>query len=674
MKKKPDNKQKIVHKKDYIKLLPVALILAIVPLIVFMKKITLTEAIAKLWKGSTVEADFFVYYKMVWFIALTCISVIFILYYIATKKIKLTFQKIFIPLSIYIFFVFLSSSFSGYHSVALMGFPERYEGFFTILCYVLVCFIVSQLVTSDFDFKYLLSFLAFSVIVLSILGITQFFGFDFLQTSFGKHLILPSANENLAASLDFKFPEQYIYSTLYNPNYVGGYFAMILPVSLIIFLSLHKVQYKIIAGIFCILSFINLLGSLSSTGWISAIVAAIALLLLMRKDLKRNLVPLIAIFLCFGATAFFMNYTSQGKIFGELKVSDNFNIENIKTKVFALINLDDSNTTVSNSIVKQAAQNMDTNKSELQKLDFQPTVLKSNLTGNVQSMDLSSSTSPTLVNVSTDSPVPTEIKDIKIDKDSLILYTTETDTLIIKFDPVSSELSFLDNNDKSLDISTNETSDKYEISFSDSRFKDIKILTQSSKVSVQAPNTSFNLIITKDGFKFITPSGRITDIVTADSFGFKGRETWGSYRGYIWSRSVPMLKDTFLLGHGPDTYAIYFPQNDYVAKMNYTGNIYLFVDKPHNLYLQIALNSGILSLIAFLIFMAWYCIASLKLYLKKNNNEYFIPGVTCFVVVISFLVSSIANDSTVSVSPLFWILLGTGIAFNRLYAKKLATV
>lgn len=167
---------------DYFKLLPIGLILAIIPLIVFFKKIKLDATSAKIWKGSTEEVDFFSFYKMACFIALTCIVVLFFCIYIFTKKVKLTLPRIFIPLGIYITFVFLSSSFSEYHQQAFFGFPDRYEGFFTIFCYVAICFISATLVTSKFDIKYLACFLAFSVLVLSIIGITQFFGYDFFQS------------------------------------------------------------------------------------------------------------------------------------------------------------------------------------------------------------------------------------------------------------------------------------------------------------------------------------------------------------------------------------------------------------------------------------------------------------------------------------------------------------
>lgn len=643
-------KKVIKETRDYLKLLPIGLILAIIPIIVFMKKTKLDKAFAKVWRGATEELDFFSYYKMTWFIVLTCIAVLFFFVYISTKKVKLTFPKIFIPLGIYIILAFFSSSFSQYHEQAFFGFPDRFEGFFTILCYVATCFICSILISSAFDIRYLSYFLAFSVLLMSVIGITQFFGFDFFQTDFGKKLILPKASEGLAGSLDFRFPKQYIYSTLFNPNYVGGFFAQILSICIVIYIAANKPKYKIISGVFCILSFINLLGSLSSTGMISMIASGLVILVFMRKNLLKNTIPLLALLLCIIATALFMNYSSGGKVFTEFKITSSLNYSNIKDKFIALTTPKSDESNMSN------------------------TLMLVDVKSDAGSIDESSSGTNNLIALNTSVPSASSsgnITDIKIHKNKLYLYFSETDALIINYDPGTSKLTFMDNNNKTVEISATTEDGKTIVTCKDVRFSSIKISTNNTVVFIEAPNTTFSVVNSPEGFKIVTPAGNVTDIIKAESFGFQGRENWGSNRGYIWSRSIPMIKDTIILGHGPDTFEMYFPQNDYVAKMKYMEGIYTVVDKPHNLYLQIAINTGVISLIAFLVFVAWYFLHSLKLYFKGVFNEYFTAGVACLAAVASFLVSSLANDSTISVSLTFWVVLGVGIACNRLYTKSL---
>jgi hypothetical protein len=115
-----------------------------------------------------------------------------------------------------------------------------------------------------------------------------------------------------------------------------------------------------------------------------------------------------------------------------------------------------------------------------------------------------------------------------------------------------------------------------------------------------------------------------------------------------------------------------FPQNDFNSKLKYFNTPYIMVDKPHNIYLQIAINTGVISLIAFLVFVIWFIINALRLYIKpKAINTYYIAGVSCVTAVVGFLVAGLANDSIIGVSAVFWILLGLGIACNRLYSKSI---
>lgn len=141
----------------------------------------------------------------------------------------------------------------------------------------------------------------------------------------------------------------------------------------------------------------------------------------------------------------------------------------------------------------------------------------------------------------------------------------------------------------------------------------------------------------------------------------------GSGRGYIWSRSIPLLRDTWFLGHGPDTYAMYFPQQDAVGKLMYLGSTHKIVDKPHNIYLQQAINTGIISLLALLVLWGGYLLQSLIIYWQSDFKDWKArAGVAIMAAVAAYLVTGFFNDSVISVAPVFWILLGTGISLNRL--------
>jgi hypothetical protein len=160
-------------------------------------------------------------------------------------------------------------------------------------------------------------------------------------------------------------------------------------------------------------------------------------------------------------------------------------------------------------------------------------------------------------------------------------------------------------------------------------------------------------------------------LVEAESIGFEGYERLGSSRGYIWSRTLPLLKETILIGHGPDTYAMYFPQDDVIGKLKFFSTPRIIVDKPHNMYLQTAINTGILSLFA--LFWLWgnYLYSSLILYFKSDlNNWKERLGISLMGSVTAYLIAGFFNDSVISVAPVFWIILGLGISLNILVDKE----
>lgn len=138
-----------------------------------------------------------------------------------------------------------------------------------------------------------------------------------------------------------------------------------------------------------------------------------------------------------------------------------------------------------------------------------------------------------------------------------------------------------------------------------------------------------------------------------------------SRRGYIWDRTIPLLKDNILLGTGPDTYTMAFPQRDYVGFVNYHYFSQLMT-KPHNMYLQTAVQTGVLSLIAFLVFYGMYFVSSFCLYIKgRFNSLYAQVGVAIFIGSMAYMVTGLTNDSSITTAPIFWTLMGVGIAVNH---------
>ncbi len=254
----------------------------------------------------------------------------------------------------------------------------------------------------------------------------------------------------------------------------------------------------------------------------------------------------------------------------------------------------------------------------------------------------------------------------------------EDNTASIVFDTYSltiisdnGQISFLDENNQILDVefidntfrANKEPYNKH--TFELQRLNNHPVLR--SIISTNKGKHEVRFVIDDNNeIKVLGYSLEYLDDIKASYVGFEGRESMASNRGYIWSRTIPMLKDTLLVGHGPDTYALHFPNNDYVGKMKGL-NISTLVDKPHNIYLQIAINTGVLSLLAYLVIFFMYFVSCLKVYYKRTeyNNFIEVVGLAIFLSILIYLFTGISNDSLISIAPIFWILLGLGFMVNN---------
>ncbi len=178
---------------------------------------------------------------------------------------------------------------------------------------------------------------------------------------------------------------------------------------------------------------------------------------------------------------------------------------------------------------------------------------------------------------------------------------------------------------------------------------------------------------TDDGtYYHITNSGQLakeTAETASEGYLFNRVPKFMSGRGYIWSRCIPMLKETLLIGYGPDSFASAFPNEDYVAAFR-GGFVNTFITKPHNMYLQMAIQTGLPSLLAFLVFYLSYFVKSIKLYLQASFKEKeTCVGFGIFLGTIGYMVIGIVNDSNLTVAPFFWCMLGIGWAMNQSIEK-----
>lgn len=144
----------------------------------------------------------------------------------------------------------------------------------------------------------------------------------------------------------------------------------------------------------------------------------------------------------------------------------------------------------------------------------------------------------------------------------------------------------------------------------------------------------------------------------------KKNENFGTNRLAIWKRVGLAINNNKLLGVGPDSLLYEFKDKQYHIAGNKDILNCVNVDKAHSEYLQIAVTTGIPSLVVYMCLISCICVRLFKVVIKSikqktdnKNNEYIIMTL---IAIISYLAQAIGNISVVQVAPIFWTMLGIG--------------
>ena len=124
-------------------------------------------------------------------------------------------------------------------------------------------------------------------------------------------------------------------------------------------------------------------------------------------------------------------------------------------------------------------------------------------------------------------------------------------------------------------------------------------------------------------------------------------DKFGTYRLFLWKRTLVIFPDFPLLGSGPDTFAIRFMErftNDIAAIGPLTIN-----DTAANVYLTMLINIGILGLTSYLLFI----FSQIKEGIRHVNKY----SIVLLIAIICYLIQDFFNLWVVIVTPVFWILM-----------------
>lgn len=588
-------KKKYYNKSNsIIPLLPIIFIIAVLPFI--MRSYEYNPKLSQYpWFSNIQEyIDVFLHYKLVYFVILSTIMLLAIIYKFFNDNRKLHFSIMLYPMFIYGIMAFLSTLFSKHSSYGFSGIFEQFESVFALIGYVIVLAYTFIYIKTEDDLKKINHYFLISVILFSILGLSQAMGYDLIKTDFIKKLYIPRSN--WGTPITFNFPAKTAFLTLYNPNYVGVYTSLVIPILIGLLITEKNIKYKIAFGISTVCMIITLKASGSAAGLFSSIIGVFAAIIIFRKKLFQYKKIAIGISLILSATLLCLFV---------------FKFDTIKSYVNHKLSL---------------------------------------------------------------TKIHPSISEIKTNNDLELTY--KGNTLLLNYTFTNSKFDLVLKDSKDLSIPFHAEDDSGKMVIDDERFNEITLMP------VMYDNIlCINLIIegkdwvfsnqTGDGtFYYLNTKGKFDKMVNADSAIFTGYEYFASGRGYIWSRTIPLLKNNIILGSGADSFVFAFPQNDYL-NYYYSGFEGSTLTKPHSLYLQVGVQTGLLSLVAILTFFIMYFISSIRLYIKCKFNSYWEKtGAAYFIGTLSYMIASISNDSSITVAPVFWAIIGIGVTINYKLSKN----
>jgi len=588
-----------------------ALVVGIMPLVVRVVARNVTPDLRHLTAGHMQDMpyiyfDLFVSGKL-WVLAVTAIVIVF--YCVGNwatsgkmPQLKLYLKRIPIVLSlVYLAFVFISALRPGFLHTSWFGTMDRQEGAIMWLLYFVV-FAAAMFYVRDIKHtKPILWGLAFSSIIMGLVGFSQLIDRNLLATNFAMRMITLGVGVD---SLTHSF--EIAHGTLYNPNTYGKYTAMVAPILLLGGIVYEGKIYTKIAmlaggalmliGIFASGSLGGLIGIISATG---VLVVTYVCYFFKSREGKQ------------GAKA-------AGIFVGAAMI--------IAAALMFVAPLNYRFTTLLARLQEAAAAETDTHE----RFDFEG--------------------------------------------DSVFAYRGQSKLLSVTVHSVdNNEISFTVRDGANIEIAPDSVTAAQE------RTIYVFYVPELGPLNIQRVQNHFLLDTARQLNPFLLhfDNGTIYGVGhrglnTIDfsepipAWGFAGRETWGSGRGYIWSRSLPLMPSRTIIGSGPDTFVNVFPYYDMTGLHLTFNSPYHIVDKAHNLFIQTWITTGGISAIAlFGLFFFYLATTFWGLVTSKDEPRYsfglrlgLLAGISVFVM------AGFGSLSTIGSTGVFFVLLGMGYGLN----------
>lgn len=562
-----------MQKNHIFKIIPSFVTACIIPLIVQLVVLDCGLSVYDWFSANDTEADFFLVGKMV----VTIITALVMLVIILIHTIKCMILKdsgilhtysltkdacnrnIYISLGIYVLLAVISACMAKGRSSIITGGYAQHETILVIISYGIIFLYTCSVIDNQYDIYAFVRVFICGALVMAVIGVFQYSEMDIFGTYAGKCII--TALSGISPSrISGVFEPGMVYMTLYNPNYVGTYVSLALPLSVAGIFVFKRTEGRIMCAILAVMLVICLIGSEASAGIAACAVSVLVtfLLYLFTRKRTRKYAAIIA------AAVFalvILSVCGRDRIFTD----DGYYLE---------------------------AVSINDNRIEL----------------------------------------TADVADLYIEDGKL--YNAESLTQenfpgIILEEAVSPE-----------------------------GYNGFNIKSGSICMFFTNDNPSGK-------YYYRNVYGKYTDDVkAADAYVFDKCQKFATHRGYIWSKTIPLLKKHMLLGCGPDNFIFEFPNNDYLALLNNGYNASV-VTRPHNMYLQTAVQTGALSLAAFVVIFICYAVSCAKALSRMGKlTDMHIISMALFTAVTGYMICGLAYDSSVCTAPVFWTVIAAGCACN----------
>lgn len=586
------------------------------------------------WSEATDDStmsDLFNYWKAVMVIGAACLAVV--IFIIAYFRDTIHFKKsfLYIPILVYISLILLSLVFSDYKYFALRGMSEHFEGTIVLLAYMIMIIFLSNAIDSDYRLKTVIYFSLGVSFILGILGITQAIGHDFFSTAIGQKIITPNYTLDTGikswdmidilqssgqSAYDFSFTEGEVYQTVYNINYVPLYLTLLISISAILFIYFStyvkisiSIPFLALYGLFLF----NLFAADSASGYFGLIVFFVSALFVARKRIRQWIKPILCLIVVLGLIMGFMT----DRWLPEIRTIINSSRQNIFEFVYA-----DDVPTIQYDYDNKPASIWTT----IDYVETNPLNLVFSVNGN-------------------------ELIITRVEENSSFAVTDgNLNTLY---------MSLIPGEDGVFQILDDRYHDYVKLSLQNDGLRSILVL--STRVH------DWHFAYSEGQFTYINSVGKDVTLSKIPHSKLIKNYSFATFRGLIWDTIIPQLGKYVILGAGADAFTFVYPQNDYATAYTIDPwtRMNLVTDKAHNLYLQYWVNTGLISLLAWLTMVGYYLVGAAKQFRKRGFVDFcdFVNG-GIFCGICGFLAVAFFNDGSVNTMPMFYTMLGTGLAIN----------